>query len=54
MIPIQMKLSHKQKGFPQFFAAFFKSRLNVEHFEKKDEHHSFCISEITDSQNISR
>ena len=34
-IPIQMQLSLKEKGFSQFFAAFLKSRLNFEHFEKK-------------------
>ena len=33
--PIQMQLSRKQKTFSQFFSAFFKSRLNFEHFLKK-------------------
>ena len=28
-------LSQKQKTFPQFFAAFLKSTLNFEHFQKK-------------------
>ena len=51
-IPIQMKLSHKKKTFSLFFAAFLKSRLNFEYFEKKDEPHSFCISEITNSENV--
>ena len=33
--PIQMQLSGKQKTFCEFFAAFLKSRLNFEHFQKK-------------------
>ena len=51
-ISIQMQLSQKQKTFSQFFAAFLKSTLNFEHFEKKDDPHRFCISEITDSENV--
>ena len=49
-----MQLSQKQNFFARFFAAFLKSRLNFEHFEKKDDPHSFCISEITDSENVVR
>ena len=33
--PIQMQLSQKQKTFSQFFSAFLKSTLNLEHFPKK-------------------
>ena len=51
-IPIQMQLSEKQKTFSQFLAAFLKSRISFEHFEKKYYRHSFCISEITDSGNV--
>ena len=47
-----MQLSSTHKFFSQFLAAFLKSRLNFEHFEKKDDPHSFCISEITDSENV--
>ena len=47
-----MQLSQKQITFPQFFAAFLKSILNFERFEKKDDPHRFCISEITDSENV--
>ena len=44
--PIQMQLP-KKKLFSDFFSAFFvKSRLNFEHFQKKNEPHSLCISEI--------
>ena len=53
-IPIQIELYQKQKAFPQFFAAFLKSRLNFEHLEKKDDPHNFCISEIMDSENVVR
>ena len=53
-IPIQMQLSEKKKTFYQFFAAFLKSRLNFKHFGKKDDRHSFCISEYTDSENVLR
>ena len=48
--PIQMQLSRKQKTFSQFFAAFLKSSLNFEHFQKKDDSHSRGISEITESE----
>ena len=42
-ILIQMELSQKQKAFSEFFAAFLKSRLYFEYFEKKDNSHSFCV-----------
>ena len=48
--PIKMQLSQKQKPFSQFFAAFLKSSLNFEHFQKKDDSHSWCNSEITASK----
>ena len=51
-IPIQMQLSQKQKTFSQIFPAFLEFRSNFEHFEKKYDPHSFCISEITDSENV--
>ena len=54
MIPIQMKLCQKQKTFSQIFAAFLKSRLNFKYFDRKDDPHSFCISEITDSESVVR
>ena len=30
-----MQLSKKLKSFSQFFIAFFESKLNFDHFEKK-------------------
>ena len=53
-IPIQMQLSTKRKNFSEFFSAFLKFTLNFDHFEKKDDPHSFGISEITDSDNVVR
>ena len=48
--PIKMQLSQKQKPFSQFFAAFLKSSLNFEHFQKKHDSHSWGISKITESE----
>ena len=45
-----MELSQKQKTLSHFFSLFLKSTLNFEHFQKKDDPHSLCVSEITDSQ----
>ena len=42
-------LCQKQKTFSQFFLAFLKCALNLEHFVKKDEHPSLVISKIIDS-----
>ena len=47
---IQTLLSQKPKAFSQFFSSFLKSTLNFEHFQKKDDPHSRCISEITVSE----
>ena len=51
-IPVQMQLYQKQKTFSQFFAEFLKYRLNLRYFEKKDDPHNICISEITDSEKL--
>ena len=48
-LPIQRQLSEKLKTFSQFFIAFFKCTLNLEHFEK-NEPHSSSISEDIDSE----
>ena len=45
----QILLSQKEKTFFEFFPPFRKSTLNFGHFRKKDDTHSRCISEITDS-----
>ena len=38
--PIQLQLSQKQNLFSQFVAAVLKARLNFEHLQKRDDHHS--------------
>ena len=53
-IPIQMQSSDKEKKFSQFFAGFFKSIWNLECFDSKDDPHTFCISDTTDSENVVR
>ena len=44
MQPIQMQLFQKLKTFSEFFPAFSKSKVNFEHFRKKDDAHSLLIS----------
>ena len=48
MQPTEMKLSKKEKAYSQLFFVCLKFRPNFEHFEKKDDRHSLCISEITE------
>ena len=45
-----MQLSQKQKTCSQFVSSSLKAKLNLEHFEWKDDTHSWCISAITDSE----
>ena len=47
---LEPPLSQKQKTFSEFFLAFLKSALNLEHFEKKDQYPSLVISRIIDSE----
>ena len=49
--PSQILLSKKKKTFSELFYALLKSRLNFTHFQKKDDPHSRCISQITVSEN---
>ena len=49
-IPIEMQFSQKKKDFSEFL----KSKFNFVQLEKKDDPHSFCISEITYSENVVR
>ena len=48
--PTQILLSEKQKSFSLFLAPFLKSTLNFAHFQKKDDPHSRCSSQITVSE----
>ena len=49
-----MQLSQKQRTFSELYSAFFKSELNLKHFEEKYHPHKFCISQITDSGNMTK
>ena len=40
----------KQKTFSQFLGAYPRSTLNFEDFEKEDDPHRRCISEITEAE----
>ena len=51
-LPIQMQLSEKRKTFSEFSVTFLESTSEFKHFEKKDECHSQCISEIGDCENL--
>ena len=48
--PIHILLSKKQNSFYHFFSEFLKSTLNFPYFQKKDDPHSRCISQITVSK----
>ena len=47
MQPIHMQLSQQLKIFSRFFSAYFKSKLNFEYFQKKDDAHHLLISKAT-------
>ena len=47
MEAIHMQLFQNLKTFSRFFSAFWKSRLNFEYFQKKDDPPSLFISEAT-------
>ena len=47
---LEASLSQKQNTFSEFFLAFLKCALNLEHFEKKDEYPSIVFSWIFDSE----
>ena len=51
-LPIQMQLSEKRKPSSKVFVPFLDSTSNFEHFERKDDCHSYCICEITDCENL--
>ena len=47
---LEAPLSQKQKTFSEFFLAFFKCALNLEHLGKKDEYPSLIFSKIIDTE----
>ena len=54
MRTIQMHLSQKQKIFSRFFAAFFESALNFEHFEKKMTLIAYVFPKLPTTKNVLR
>ena len=48
LLPIQIYLSEKQKNFSEFFIPFLESPSHFEHFQKEEDRHSYCFSEISD------
>ena len=48
--PIQILLYQKDRTFSEIFSSFLKSTFNFEHFQKKYDPHSRCISEIAASE----
>ena len=51
---IQMHLSQKQKIFSQFFASFFESALNFEHFQKKMTFIAYVFPKLPTTKNVLR
>ena len=47
-----MQLSLKGTIFSVFFVEFLEWRSNFKHFEKKDDRHSYFMSEITDCERL--
>ena len=54
MHTIQMHLYIKQKIFSQFFAAFFESTLNFEHFQKKMTLIAYVFPKLPTTKNVLR
>ena len=50
--PIQMQLSLKRKTFVDSFVRFLESTSNIQRFEKKDDCHSYFLSEIADCERL--
>ena len=50
--PIQIQLSFKRKTLIDFFVPFLEYALNLQHFEKKGDGHSYFLQEITDSERV--
>ena len=49
---IQILLSRKPKTFSQLSSEILKPTLNFGHFQKKDDPHSRCCSQITLSKKV--
>ena len=51
---IQMPLSQKQNIFSRFFAAFFESALNFQHFQKKMTLIAYVFPKLPTTKNVLR
>ena len=51
--PFQMQLSLNRKTFSDSVVPFLQSKSNFKHFERKDDFHSYFISEIKDCERLS-
>ena len=49
---IQMQVSLKPTIYSGFFVPFLESTSNFKHFEKKDDRHTYFISEITECEKL--
>ena len=47
---IKILLCQKGKSFSRFYSSILERTLNFEHFQKEDDPHSGCISEIAVSE----
>ena len=47
-----MELYLKPKIFSYFFVPFLESTSNFKHFEKKDDRHTYFLSEITECERL--
>ena len=54
MHTIQMHFSQKQNIFSPFFAAFFESALNFEHFQKKMTLIAYVFPKLPTTKNVLR
>ena len=50
--PIQMHLSLETKFFSDLFVKFLEFTSNLKHFEKKDDRHTYFLSEITECERV--
>ena len=54
MHTMQIHLSQKQKIFSGFFAAFFESALNFQHFQKKMTLIAYLFPKLPNTKNVLR
>ena len=50
--PIQMSLSLERNFFSDLFVPFLESTSNFKHFEKKDDHQTYFISDINECEKL--